>query len=564
MSLTNAILTGFTGIKSNQVAVNTIGNNVANLNTTGFKSSRTLFETLFVQTLEGGTAPDENQGGTNPSQIGYGSGVATLQKNFTQGTTEQTGVVTDMAIDGAGFFVLQNPAQTQVYTRAGGFNLNTENLLTAPDGSYVQGFAASDDGTIDTGNLGDIEIPLGVTSDAGATTNAVMVGNLNAGSDVATSGSVSVSAPLTLADGSPAVASTSLATLVDAGGTSQFADADVIELSHVRKGDIDLPGASFVVGTDGSTLGELASFLETALGIDASDTAVGSPGVTIGDGVSAPVGALVIRSNAGDINALNLGATSVRNSTNGAAPFAFSTTPATGEGLTTTFLTFDSLGTPVEVRLRLVRESETDAGSVWRFTAESAGDTNPGAFIGNGTISFDQDGRFVSADGSDLSIARSATGAVTPLAFSVDFSGLTSLTASDGESELQMASQDGFPAGTLTAFEVDQKGVISGTFDNGQKQVFGQVALATFSNNQGLIAQSQNTFAVGANSGAAVIGAPLVGSAGRVNARQLELGNVDLSRELIGLITASTGFSAASRTVRTADDMLQELMLLVR
>ena len=96
------------------------------------------------------------------------------------------------------------------------------------------------------------------------------------------------------------------------------------------------------------------------------------------------------------------------------------------------------------------------------------------------------------------------------------------------------------------------------------KRVFGQVAIATFANNQGLVAQSENTFTVGVNSGAAVIGAPLTGRAGRVNARRLELANVDLSRELIGLITASTGFSAASRIVRTADDMLQELMLLVR
>ena len=77
MGLTSAMLTGFTGIKSNQVAIETIGDNVANVNTTAFKNQRALFETMFYHTLAGGTAPDERQGGTNPVQVGYGSTLAT-------------------------------------------------------------------------------------------------------------------------------------------------------------------------------------------------------------------------------------------------------------------------------------------------------------------------------------------------------------------------------------------------------------------------------------------------------------------------------------------------------
>ncbi len=564
MSLTNAILTGFSGIKSNQVSVDTIGNNVANLNTTGFKSSRTLFETLYVQTIRGGTAPDENQGGTNPLQIGYGSGVATVQKNFNQGTTQQTGVVTDMAIEGNGFFVLNTPAQSQAFTRAGGFNLNTENLLTTPEGSFVQGFGASEDGTIDAGNLGDLEIPLGVTSDAAATTRAVMGGNLNAAGDVATSGSISESAPLTVSGGAAATAATALSALVDANGEPLFSNADVVRISNVTKGDIRVADADFVVGTNGTTLGDLASFVESALGIDTSGTAIGSPGVTIGDGTTSLAGAFVIRSNAGQANGLDFTGGSIRNSTNSATPFVFDTTAATGAGAATSFRVVDSLGSEVDVRLRLTLESKSNAGTTWRFTGESAGDTDPGSAIGGGTISFDTDGRFVEATGTDLSIARDATGAVTPLAFSVDFSALTGLSAEGRDSEFQMDTSDGFLIGTLTGFEVEPDGVITGTFNNGQDRVFGQIALATFANDQGLVAQSQNTYTIGVNSGEAMIAAPLAGAAGQINSRQLELGNVDLSRELIGLITASTGFSAASRTVRTADDMLQELMLLVR
>ncbi len=564
MSLTNAILTGFTGITTNQVAVDTIGNNVANVNTTAFKSSRAMFETLFVRTVEEGTAPAENTGGTNPLQVGYGGGVATIQRSFNQGVTQQTGVESDLAIDGDGFFILEGASSTPVYTRAGAFSLNTENELVAPDGSFVQGFGASSDGTIDTGLLTNLTIPVGEETEAGATTAVRMVGNFNAGSAVAATGALAVSAPMLLADGSAASAGSALTSLVDTNGDALFSDADVVAVSGVRKGDIDVPETEFIVGSTGSTLGDLAGFLQSALAIDTGADAIDSPGVTIGDGTMAPAGALVIQSNAGDVHAISVDATSIRNSTTGSAPFTFTTTPATGEGLTTTFQVFDSLGTPVDVRLRLVLESKDDTGTLWRFNVESGGDPAAGAFVGEGMIKFDQNGKYTSDSGSAISVGRTGSGAVTPLSFSVDFSTLTSLRSEDGTSTLQLASQDGFPAGTLTAYEIDPQGVITGTFDNGQQRVFGQVALATFANNMGLVGQSENTFVEGVNSGPAMIGEPRTGSAGRINARQLEQANVDLSRELVNLIVASTGFSAASRTVRTADDMLQELLLLVR
>ncbi|MEE9296677.1 MAG: flagellar hook-basal body complex protein, partial [Phycisphaerae bacterium] len=362
MSLTNAIMTGFTGINSNQFTVDTIGNNIANINTTGFKSSRTLFETLFTRTIEEGTAPSETAGGTNPLQIGYGSGLATIQRSFNQGTAEQTGVESDMAIDGDGFFILQTGAAAPVYTRAGAFTLNTDDLLVSSDGSLVQGFSASEDGTIDTGNLANIVIPLGTGSEAGATTLARLVGSLNAGSDVASTGALAVSNVQVTSDGTPATAATALTSLVDANGDPLFSEADVIAISGVQKGGIDIPDTQFVVGADGSTYGDLAAFLQTRFGIDAGDTAIGSPGVTIGDGTIAPAGALVVSSNAGDVHAISLDGSSIRNGTNGALPFSFTTTPATGQGLSSTFLVFDSLGTPVELRLRTVLESRTDEG----------------------------------------------------------------------------------------------------------------------------------------------------------------------------------------------------------
>ncbi|MCH7525873.1 MAG: flagellar hook protein FlgE [Planctomycetes bacterium] len=564
MSLTSAMLTGLTGIKSNQFRVETIGQNVANVNTTAFKSSRATFETLFVRTLAGGTAPSDARGGTNPVQVGYGSGLAATQQNFTQGTSQRTGIPSDLAIDGDGLFILNTTSGDPVYTRDGSFTLNSDTTLVSANGSFVQGFAASTDGTIESGSLTNLQIPLGVTAQAAATTEAVMTGNLDAAAEVAATGSVSVSNALVTGSGTAATAATPLSQLADGDGNALFGDGDAVTIRGVQKGGIDLPTAQFVVGTDGVTLGDFAAFIENLMALDTSDDAIGSPGVTIGDGTLAPAGTLVITSNAGDVNAISIDATSIRNNTTGVTPFTFTTTPATGEGVTTSFIVFDSLGTPLELRVRMALESKDTTGTSWRFNVETVPVGGVATQVGTGSLSFDQNGRFVAATGTDIQVPVGATGAVSPLAVSLDFAGLNGLTSAAGASTLAMASQNGFAEGTMVGFEIGSDGVITGTFSNGQKQALAQIALATFANSQGLVAQSENTFVVGVNSGSPVVSAPLVGSAGRIESGALELSNVDLPRELIGLLTASAGFSASSRIVRVADDLLQEMLLLAR
>src|SRR5690348_17594313 len=106
MGLTSSLFTGLSGLDVNQTRLNVVGNNIANVNTTAFKSSRAIFSPQFYVTDEGGTAPDANFGGSNPSQRGLGAQVAAVEKNFTPGAIQPTGVPTDMAIEGAGFFVV--------------------------------------------------------------------------------------------------------------------------------------------------------------------------------------------------------------------------------------------------------------------------------------------------------------------------------------------------------------------------------------------------------------------------------------------------------------------------
>jgi flagellar hook protein FlgE len=562
MGLTSAMLIGFTGIKTNQYAIDAIGNNVANLNTTGFKNQRALFETTFYHTIRGATAPSEETGGTNPAEVGHGSQLATLQRNFAQGALDATGMASDLAIQGQGMFILAKPDGTQVYTRDGSFALDADRVLVSSDGSFVRGFGADESGTIDDTVLSNLQIPLGQTMSARATNSVTMDGNLDAASQVASTAGVSTTSALQTAAG-PATEATVLTDLVDEDGVALFADGDVVAVSGAEQGGIELPDSTFTVGADGSTVGDFASFLEQALLINTDPATGGTPGVTVSDGTTAPAGALVITSNLGEANAVSLDGTDIRNSTTGVLPLSFTSTPAVGEGVTTAFNVIDSLGNSVGVRLRAALESRDDTGSVWRFYAESADDTS-GGILGTGTISFDQNGQLLGATGTDLSIALSGSGAVSPLTFSLDLSKVTSLNRADGESVLVMDSQDGRAPGTLIGYSVGKDGVITGTYDNDVEQVFGQVALATFTNPEGLVGLEDNTFAESANSGQAVVVAPQTLGAGRLEAGQLEQSNVDLPREFIGLITASTGFSAAGRVVRTADELLQELLLLVR
>ncbi len=565
MSLTGTMLVGFTGINSNSIAVATVGNNLANLNTTAFKGQRTLFETLLYRTISEGDAPDGDSGGTLPRQIGYGSTVSSIQRNFEQGALDSTGFSSDLAIDGEGFFVLDTAAGDQVYTRDGSFRLDASQTLVSAGGAHVQVFGADSDGNISGGTLSDLVIPLGTASEAIATTSVVMDGRLDSGTNIASTGAVTVSQASTTSSGAPATATSSLNDLVDDNGVPLFADGDVLSIAGT-KGEITTAESTFIVGTTGSTLGDLADFLESLLGIQTDGVTDGSVGVSVSDGTDFPVGALVVRSNTGEINAVELDAGSITNTTGAVtSPFSFSTeTDGVGGGVTTSFNVFDSLGNPVDARLRLSMESKSSAGTTWRFHAESVDDSDLSPALGTGTVTFDANGQFVGATGTDLTIDREGVGSLSPLSFTLDFSGLTGLASPDGSSELVMASQDGAPAGILTGYSVDADGIVTGTYSNQQTRVFGQVAFATFPNEEGLVALSENTFTFGPNSGDASIVAPQTEGTGAVRSAALEQSNVEIAREFVNLITASTGISSASRVVRVADELLDELLVLVR
>lgn len=571
MGLTSALFTGLSGLNTNQFRIDTIGDNIANANTTGYKSSRSMFQTQFAQVLTRGTPPSGTQGGTNAIEVGLGSMVGATQRNMQQGSTETTGLTTDMAIDGDGFFVVRSADNRQAYTRDGSFLLNSNNDLVTADGFFMQGFGVDSNFNVVPGVLTDLHIPLGQMSEARRTDRATLSGNLSTttptglgsiGSQGTRYGSQSLvfdnAGVITPADGATAL--TALRSDGSPPSAPLFANGDVITVKGAEKGGRDLPEAQFVVGTTGTTVGEYLSWLNTSLGIQTGGGIPGSPGATISGG------RITINGNVGYENRLNIpvGAISSSNASF-SGPFTM-TKPAggdaVGQSVYTSFTVYDSLGKPVQVDMTMVLEDKATAGNTWRFYAESPDDALRGRALSTGTVVFDQYGRVSSSTGTALSIDTDATGAIDPLSFNLDLSGLTGL--STGDSNMVMTGQTGFPPGTLHSFSVGADGTITGSFTNGLSRTLGRVALATFSNSAGLTRETNNVFRAGPNSGEAVVTAPITMRAGRIMSGALELSNVDLSREFIGLINASTGFSAAGKVITTSDKLLNDLLNLTR
>ncbi|MGD8454326.1 MAG: flagellar hook-basal body complex protein [Phycisphaerae bacterium] len=560
MGLTTAMYTGLSGLNVNQARIDTIGHNIANVNTTAFKGSRTLFQTQFSQNWSLGTPPSETSGGTNPLQIGLGATVGTTQRDHGIGSVETTGIATDLAVDGRGYFIVRTADGQQVYTRDGSFSVDTNHRLVTGDGNIVRGFGVDDGFNIVPGTLQDLVIPLGTLTTARSTENVIMDGDLSAAGTIATEGSEHVSQALVDGGGAAVTGATALNTVraADAPGTLLFADGTAITVSGVGKGQRELPARTFIVGTTGSTLDDLASWLETSLGLQTDGAVPGSPGVTVENGT------LVIRGNAGSENDLTISANDITTD-NAAAPLPFVFTrnaTANGSSVYTSFTAYDSLGSPVAVNVTFALDSTPNTGPVWRYYVESPDASGPTRVLGTGTVSFDTEGNFREATDNQFTLDRSDSGAATPLTFSLDFADVHGLSTKT--SSIIAADQDGYPPGTLVNFGVDNDGSIIGTFDNGLTRTLGQVVVASFANEEGLVAMNENLYTLGPNSGAATVTTPGQFGAGQILSGALELSNVDLSREFIGLVTSSTGFQAASRVISVSTDLLNQLLLMVR
>jgi flagellar hook protein FlgE len=586
MPSTTALFTGLSGLSTNARRLDVIGNNIANVNTSGFKASRMSFQPMFSRNFSLGTAPGNASGGTNPTQVGMGVAISGTQRNFANGAISATGVATDVAVEGDGFFIVNNNGQ-QLYTRSGAFQRNQNNDLVTIDGSRVMGYAVDSNFRVIEGNLVELNIPVGTLTVAEATRNVIYNGNLNASGEVATTGSVHVNrafytdAGLTTLLGSAAFDLTAPGNdlYIDDGAGGSFLAIEggagtIITIDGVEKGGKDLGAHAFafsataVAGADdfGTTLQDYMDFLNEVLGLDNTTIA----GQSVGGDIAFANGVITVTGNEGTVQDLDIETGDIIATNNGAGisqPFVMSRTgSADGESVRTSFIVYDSLGSPLTIDLTMVLQETIDGeGTIWQFVAESSDNDDLDRVIGLGVLEFDEQGNFVSASNDSFSVIR-RNGATSPLTVSMDFNnGANAISAlTDTASNLAAVSQDGSAIGTLANFSIGEDGMISGSFTNGLTRTIGQLALAKFSNPEGLVDAGNGNFRTGPNSGTALVTRPGEFGTGRLIGGALELSNVDLSQEFINMILASTGYSAASRVITTTDELIDQLLVLGR
>ncbi len=534
----SALAAGISGLKTSQTALNVIGDNLANLNTAGFKSSRVNFSDELSQILRAAQAPiTGGVGGKNPIQIGSGTKVASIDVDYSQGSLDPTGRTFDLAIQGDGFFIVTD-GTTDSYTRVGAFNLDENNdLVDSATGLKVQGVSST------------INIPVNTVVPANATTLVDMVGNLDSATStgavnqvITTTSAFQVAGPL------PATAGTALNNVL--ANTTNYVTGDTINVTGDETNGTDV-SATFTYGAtnDGTTLGDLRTFISNNYGsatasIDASGNIVltaDAPGsskliATLSDGTG------------------NTGATTF--------PGFSVTTTGSGDVYVTTVPIYDAQGKSYPVTLTFNKT----AANTWAVAATMKPSDGSVASFGITAINFNTDGSFASITGTTALTITLPAGAGTQvvnlnLGLANAFNGITQLSAT---SSAAAVSQDGYGAGFYLSSSVNADGTIEALFTNGQTQTLDQLQLATFANPAGLEKQGKNLLLPSVSSGQAVLRLAGSGSTGTITSGSLESSNVDIAEEFTKLIVSQRAFQANARTITTTDEILQELVNIVR
>ncbi len=169
-----SMFSGVSSLKAHQLRMDVIGNNIANVNTVGYKASNATFAEMYSQTLRGASSSTANRGGTNPMQVGLGTNIAAISVNHTKGSIQRTDVATDLMIDGAGFFMVTNDAsaQNKFYTRAGNFQMDEQGFLVTTNGLRV----------LDN-EFKPIQVNMSDSKSATSTANVLLKGNISTTDD---------------------------------------------------------------------------------------------------------------------------------------------------------------------------------------------------------------------------------------------------------------------------------------------------------------------------------------------------------------------------------------------
>jgi flagellar hook protein FlgE len=516
---------GVSGLRNHQIRMDAIGNNIANVNTTGFKGSRVNFQDALNQTFRGAAAPsaDGTRGGINAMQIGLGMNIACVDVLHTQGNLQNTGKITDCAIQGDGFFILSDGMQ-EWYTRAGNFNMDENGDLVNPsNGLYVRGWMANNVGTITTtAPVQNIQLPVGRVIAPRATT-AIQFGGLL---------QPDINGQLTYPD----------ITVTDGGG-----------LTCQMQITITPTGFNQYSWTASSPTGALAGTPNGTITLDAAGNVTAITG-----------GPFTVQPPGGVATAITLPVTAPPASAVNGGFFTDGTATSQGvfhavQPLVNTTRVYDTLGVAHTVTTTITKTGV----NAWSWASVN----ELGTAVGNGNLTFDNTGAYTGMTGGP--ITWTPLGA-QPITIVPDFSAIRQdserpLTVSYiSPTEITSPFQDGYAAGTLQGFTIDKTGVITGMFSNGQNQNLAQIAIANFTNPGGLIRVGDTMFQESNNSGAAQVGAAGRNGRGLVTPGAIEMSNVDLSEQFTDMIVTERGFQSNSRVITTSDEMLQELLTLKR
>jgi flagellar hook protein FlgE len=558
MGLTTALNTSLNGLALNETAIEVIGNNIANAGTNGFKASTVEFTTQLARTLSVGSEAQGANGGTNPRQIGLGATTASIRRDNSQGAITTSTSPSDLAIEGAGFFILDG-TQGQVYSRNGKFTLNKDALLVNAQGLRVQGYGVDDQFNIVKTQVTDLSIPLIQETIAQETTKVQMEGSLltDGNAEIATQRGIIETAQMTDAGNSDAdIVAATLLTDARIAGQSVFTSGETITYTPI-KGEASYPEETFTI-TATSTVGDFALFLSDVLGLDTAN----------GAGVAVVNGRIQITSNEGRTQDVTIPAGNELTQSSGAAQLQLDlgfnrVQSADGESAVATFAVYDSLGEQLIVRMHTVVEATTPTTQV-RYYLESSDDSDRDTFLSTGTFDLDASGALTGNAIRTITINRGAT-AANDLSIDLDLSAISGLSNSNSlASSLNLKSQDGAPPGALSSFNINDSGVINGVFDNGIIRPLGQILLAQFANELGLVEAGNGTFREGISSGVGRHLEPGDQGTGSIRAGAVELSNTDVGRNLVDLIVASTNYRGNARVISSTQQLVDELLVLGR
>jgi flagellar hook protein FlgE len=500
---------GLSGLNGAAKSLDVIGNNIANASTVGFKGATAQFADVYANSLNGAG------GGT----AGIGTKVANIAQQFTQGNVEASSNPLDIAINGAGFFRTMASGVVQ-YSRNGQFSLDKDGFMVNAQGAKLTGYGVGATGQV----LAGAPVPLQVnTADLKpvATTKVDTSLNLDSGSAVPLNTPFNATDPTTYNKQTP----------VDVYDT--LGNPHVMSLYYLKTG----AGKWDVYASSDGV--ELAA--QAVAGAAQGDAAV-----------SAARNAWQSASTAVPANAAAVSAALTAYASAASAVVAAAATTAGASAATVT----------------AINNAGTSAGSTAGYSPDQVDRDIAAAVqvppVRVGHLDFDSNGSLSATLMSPQTLPLNVTLPIFPPTgsnltqqISLNFAGTTQYGAATSEKK---TSQDGYTAGHLQRFSAGADGVILGQYSNGRSQALGQIVLANFSNPNGLESLGNNAWAESASSGIPTVGVPDTGSLGVLQSSAVENSNVDLTAELVNMITAQRVYQANAQTIKTQDSVLQTLV----